>query len=84
MKFFLMQGERNWNTMKYAWLPPVLVDKNGSPSSILPKKKWNKLDNEGSETNVIALCYIFSMGLVLMSFIGLPHVDRLKRLRTFF
>ena len=79
-----MQGERNWNTMEYAWLPPVLVDKNGSSSSILPKKKWNKLDNEGSETNVIALCYIFSMGLVLMSFIGLPHVDRLKRLRTFF
>ena len=47
--------------MEYGWLPQVLDDKNGSPSSALkPKQEWNILDNETSWINVKTFYCIFN------------------------
>ena len=47
--------------MEYGWLPQVLDDKNGSPSSALkPKQEWNILDNETSGINVKTFYCIFN------------------------
>ena len=47
--------------MEYGWLPQVLDDKNGSPSSALkPKQEWNRLDNDTSGINVKAFYCIFN------------------------
>ena len=47
--------------MEYGWLPQVLDDKNGSPSSALkPKQEWNRLDNDASGINVKAFYCIFN------------------------
>ena len=62
MEFSLkMQAKRIQNIVKYEWLPSILANKNGSPTSALkPKQKWNRLDNESSKANAKALCFIFN------------------------
>ena len=47
--------------MECGWLPRVIDDKNGGPSSALkPKQEWNRLDNDASGINVKAFYCIFN------------------------
>ena len=56
-----MQAERLWNLVEYRWGPPLILDAQGrSIRELKPKHKWDKVDNEGSEANDMAVFSIFN------------------------